>query len=181
MLKRRACSLQTPRRAYAQGRSEGVSSSRWRRAVIVVAAIPAFGYLGYWTSFQPPFYTLAQSDAADIVSIETEGEKLAHHPYTESLRRLPTFRESRPHLRIRPQDRRYSLTAGTLIGLDKVTTWPIVFSEPTGKQLYVVTRLGKSVADPGGQCVHEGLLATVLDEGLARCCFPALPHKIGVS
>lgn len=26
--------------------------------------------------------------------------------------------------------------------------------------------------------VHGGLLATLLDEGLARCCFPALPNKI---
>jgi hypothetical protein len=25
------------------------------------------------------------------------------------------------------------------------------------------------------------LLATLLDEGLARCCFPALPNKIGVT
>ena len=29
--------------------------------------------------------------------------------------------------------------------------------------------------------VHGGLLATLLDEGLARACFPALPHKVGVT
>lgn len=29
--------------------------------------------------------------------------------------------------------------------------------------------------------VHGGLLSTLLDEGLARCCFPALPNKIGVT
>ncbi len=29
--------------------------------------------------------------------------------------------------------------------------------------------------------VHGGLLATILDEGLARCCFPALPNKVGVT
>lgn len=29
--------------------------------------------------------------------------------------------------------------------------------------------------------IHGGLLATMLDEGLARCCFPALPNKIGMT
>lgn len=29
--------------------------------------------------------------------------------------------------------------------------------------------------------VHGGLLATILDEGLARCCFAALPNKIGMT
>lgn len=29
--------------------------------------------------------------------------------------------------------------------------------------------------------VHGGLLATLLDEGLARTCFPALPNKVGVT
>ncbi|KAK5734863.1 hypothetical protein LTR17_008635 [Elasticomyces elasticus] len=29
--------------------------------------------------------------------------------------------------------------------------------------------------------VHGGLLATLLDEGLARACFPALPNKVGVT
>lgn len=29
--------------------------------------------------------------------------------------------------------------------------------------------------------VHGGLLATLMDEGLARCCFPALPNKVAVT
>lgn len=29
--------------------------------------------------------------------------------------------------------------------------------------------------------VHGGLLATLLDEGLARCCFPALPNRVGMT
>ncbi|EKG17535.1 hypothetical protein MPH_05226 [Macrophomina phaseolina MS6] len=35
------------------------------------------------------------------------------------------------------------------------------------------------VGHPG--VVHGGMLATLLDEGLARCCFPALPNKIGMT
>lgn len=29
--------------------------------------------------------------------------------------------------------------------------------------------------------IHGGLLATLLDEGFARCCFPHLPGKVGVT
>ena len=31
------------------------------------------------------------------------------------------------------------------------------------------------------QIVHGGMLATLLDEGLARACFPALPNQVGVT
>lgn len=29
--------------------------------------------------------------------------------------------------------------------------------------------------------VHGGLLATLMDEGMAKCCFAALPNKIGLT
>lgn len=29
--------------------------------------------------------------------------------------------------------------------------------------------------------IHGGFLATMLDEGLARCAFPAMPNKVGVT
>lgn len=40
--------------------------------------------------------------------------------------------------------------------------------------------LGPALAGHPG-IVHGGLLATLLDEGLARCCFPALPSGVGVT
>ena len=29
--------------------------------------------------------------------------------------------------------------------------------------------------------IHGGFAATMLDEGMARCCFPALPSKVGMT
>jgi acyl-coenzyme A thioesterase PaaI-like protein len=40
--------------------------------------------------------------------------------------------------------------------------------------------LGSDVCGHPG-IVHGGLLATILDEGLANCCFPALPNKVAVT
>lgn len=72
------------------------------------------------------------------------------------------------------------MTAGTLAGPGKITVEPYVFGDTQGTELYVVFHVGRDMCGHDG-IVHGGLLATILDEGLARCCFPALPNKIGVT
>lgn len=44
----------------------------------------------------------------------------------------------------------------------------------------MIFHLGENLCGHPG-IVHGGLLATLLDEGLARCCFAALPEKVGVT
>lgn len=43
-----------------------------------------------------------------------------------------------------------------------------------------ISYLGSDLCGHPG-IVHGGLIATILDEGLARCCFAALPNKVGVT
>jgi acyl-coenzyme A thioesterase PaaI-like protein len=43
-----------------------------------------------------------------------------------------------------------------------------------------ISYIGQALCGHPG-IVHGGLLATLLDEGLARACFPALPNKVGVT
>ena len=105
---------------------------------------------------------------------------IQNHPLVRSLRENPDFIESRPHLKIPEHLRKHTLTGGTLTGPGKITVPPIVFSEKDGKSLVSVAYLGTDLCGYSG-IVHGGLLATLLDEGLARCCFAALPHKIGVT
>lgn len=102
------------------------------------------------------------------------------HPLVKELRADPKFTESRPHLDLPEEIRAHNLTAGTLAGLNKIVVPPYVFSEEGGKSLVSVSYLGTSLSGHPG-IVHGGLLATMLDEGLARCCFPALPNKVGVT
>ena len=56
---------------------------------------------------------------------------------------------------------------------------PLVFVQE-GKKLVSISYLGTDLCGHVGM-VHGGLLATMMDEGLARCCFAALPNKIGVT
>lgn len=107
-------------------------------------------------------------------------EYIYNHPIALALREDPTFTESRPHLKIPENLRTRNLTAGTLAGPNKIVVPPYMFSEDGGKSLVSLMYLGSDVSGHPG-IVHGGLLATLLDEGLARCCFPALPNKVGVT
>lgn len=107
-------------------------------------------------------------------------EFINQHPFTTEMRSQPGFSESRPHLKIPPSFRNHNLTGGTLLGPGKVVVPPVVFTEQGGKSLVSITHLGDELCGHPN-IVHGGLLATLLDEGLARCCFAALPHNVGMT
>lgn len=78
------------------------------------------------------------------------------------------------------QYRAQSLTGGTLTGSGKVPVPAYAWTESGGRSLVSVVFVGEKLCGHPG-IVHGGFLATMLDEGLARCCFGALPHNIGVT
>ncbi|EEP81086.1 conserved hypothetical protein [Uncinocarpus reesii 1704] len=123
--------------------------------------------------------TVSSYTAEDEFAKEVE-DYINSHPLTESMRGNPLFKESRPHLQIPPEIRSHTLTGGTLSGPNKIVVPPYTWSEEGGKSFVSMFYLGPDVSGHPG-IVHGGLLATLLDEGLARCCFPALPNRIGVT
>lgn len=114
------------------------------------------------------------------MAVDEVERTIENHPVVLELRSQKHLRETRPHLSMHAADRPHSLTAGTLAGPGKITVPPYVFGDKEGTELYVILHLGADVCGHDG-IVHGGLLSTMLDEGLARCCFPALPNKIGVT
>lgn len=78
--------------------------------------------------------------------------------------------------------RNHNLTGGTLLGEDKIAVPPLSFIDSNSQtpKLVQISWLGPSLCGHPG-IIHGGLLATLLDEGLARACFPALPNKVGVT
>ncbi|KAK5628478.1 hypothetical protein RRF57_004193 [Xylaria bambusicola] len=107
-------------------------------------------------------------------------EFIKNHPLAQKLRAKEGFVESRPHLKIPEAYRTHHLTGGLLSGPGRIVVPPLVFEETGGKSITAISYLGSELCGHPG-IVHGGLLATMLDEGLARCCFAALPHKIGVT
>lgn len=121
--------------------------------------------------------TLYEPD--DEITRETD-EFIKYHPLSQKLRADPAFTESRPHMKIPKVVRDHNLTAGTLSGPGRIVVPPYIWNEKGGKSLVSIFYLGTDVSGHPG-IVHGGLLATILDESLARCCFPALPNKVGVT
>ena len=107
-------------------------------------------------------------------------EYLLNHPIAQELRKNPDYTESRPHMKIAPEMRPHSLTAGTLAGPGKMWVPPIAFNHKDGKDSTVLAYLGQDLSGHPG-VVHGGCMATLIDEGFARCCFNRLPNKIGMT
>lgn len=123
--------------------------------------------------------TLTMYTPADDVSKEVEAF-IQNHPVARELRSRPEFSESRPHLKIPESQRPHNLTGGTLMGPGRVVVPPFTWTESGGKSLVSISYLGADLCGHPG-VVHGGFLATMLDEGLARCCFGALPNKVGMT
>ncbi|KAF2002785.1 Thioesterase/thiol ester dehydrase-isomerase [Amniculicola lignicola CBS 123094] len=121
--------------------------------------------------------TLFIPTTRDIATIETQ---IFSHPLTQSLLADPKYIASRPHLKIPEALRAQNLTGGTLLGPDKIAVPPLQFTTPDGSKFISFQWVGHGLCGHPG-IIHGGLLATLLDEGLARCCFPALPNKVAVT
>ncbi|KAL1638796.1 hypothetical protein SLS58_008610 [Diplodia intermedia] len=106
--------------------------------------------------------------------------QLQSHPGVAALRADAALAESRPHMRIPASLRANNLTSGTLLGDDELVVPALAFAAADGSRMVSVHYVGPALCGHPG-VVHGGLLATLLDEGLARCCFPALPNKIGMT
>lgn len=118
-------------------------------------------------------------DTPEAAALEAQ---LDAHPFVQELRspagraRLPV--EQRPMLRMPSFMARHSLTASTLSGLDLVAVPPRQWTDGRGRELVQIWHLGPGLCGHP-DIVHGGFVATMLDESLARCCFPALPLRMG--
>lgn len=145
----------------------------------IMAAAPAYESAGALLS--PP----TDADTLDLFTPDDDDARakedyINSHPLAVSLRADPDLIESRPHLKIPPSWRKHNLTGGTLMGPGKVGIPPFSWTEQSGKSYVQICHVGTDLCGHVG-IIHGGFLATMLDEGLARCCFPVLPFNIGMT
>lgn len=145
----------------------------------IMAAAPALDTVSHLLNLPNDAESLTLFSPSDEVSREVESF-INTHPLVLSLRSNPAFSESRPHMKIPPAWRSQNLTGGTLLGPGKVIVPPLSFSENGGKSYVQICHVGTDLCGHIG-IIHGGFLATLLDEGLARCCFAALPYNIGMT
>ncbi|KAL7942325.1 HotDog domain-containing protein [Trichoderma barbatum] len=176
------------RRCYAEA-AQAAPKGRVGRGLGLLLYGVAFSGLGaaatFYSMVQKGFASFTDAESAKLFAPDSEElqqieETINNHPLVKELRSRPEFKESRPHLKMSSEIRSRSLTGGALQGDGKVMVPPVAFIEDGGKSIVSITYIGDRLCGHPG-LVHGGLLATMLDEGLARGCFDALPHKIAVT
>ncbi|KAI0447047.1 Adenylylsulfate kinase-domain-containing protein [Xylaria telfairii] len=163
-----------------------------RRAATVFALGFVFTSLGFTIAVSPaiPIVKALMNPPTDDESLEmyvpqTDEERtiddfIKNHPVAQDFRNREGFSEARPHMKIPEGYRSHHLTGGVLSGPGRIVVPPLVFAEDGGKSMIAISYVGNELCGHPG-IVHGGLVATMLDEGLARCCFAALPHKMGMT
>ncbi|KAL1692259.1 HotDog domain-containing protein [Schizophyllum commune] len=79
-----------------------------------------------------------------------------------------------------PEEWVNNLTAGVLRGPGKLAVHALVRARKDEKESYVILHVGRALCGHDG-IVHGGLLATLLDESLARNAINNLPERVGVT
>ncbi|KIJ15909.1 hypothetical protein PAXINDRAFT_168884 [Paxillus involutus ATCC 200175] len=188
--------LRRPRRTSRLFSSGPPPTSRPRTLLCTLALLTTVG-LGTYTAgalFPHPYFTFiaprpapgppadpdSPSSRAYAASLE---ESLQSLPLLHSLRSQPEadeWYEVRPYERF-PEDRRVNnLTAGALRGPGKLALRPLVRARYDESEAVVIVHVGRGLCGHDG-IIHGGLLATLLDESLARTAINNLPDKIGVT
>ncbi|KAG6856803.1 hypothetical protein H0H87_000500 [Tephrocybe sp. NHM501043] len=118
-----------------------------------------------------------------IAYTESLEQRLQTLPLLESLRKqadADEWYEVRPYRNF-PEERRVnSLTSGTLRGPGKLALHPLVRAKKDESESQVFIHVGRGLCGHDG-IIHGGLLATLLDETLARTAIANLPDKVGVT
>lgn len=128
---------------------------------------PYFTFIAPRPAPGPP----ADPNSPDSIAYTADLERtLQSLPLLQSLRAAPDaddWYEVRPYKDF-PEERRVNnLSAGALRGPGKLALLPLVRARWDGSEAVAIIHVGRGLCGHDG-IVHGGLLATILDEGLAR-------------
>lgn len=109
--------------------------------------------------------------------IQSQAEKL---PIVQSLSTDPNWTSYEAYSSLPEADRAVRLTTGPLAGARALGGFQRVFYNAESGETIVVVWLGGGIAGWPG-VVHGGVIATILDESLARCALKRLSGGTGVT
>ncbi|KAF9517449.1 hypothetical protein BS47DRAFT_1326160 [Hydnum rufescens UP504] len=102
-------------------------------------------------------------------------------PIVKQLRQqTEQFYETRPFADYPEEKRIHSFTSGSLRAPGRLAVPPLLFAKRDDSETIVIVHVGRSLCGHDG-IVHGGLLATLLDESMARTALVNLPGRIGVT
>lgn len=151
---------------------------RWHRLGRIATPVAAFtaGYLMFpndWKKGKWKYRQLTHMNPEVEAKIAGSDlyKQLAGNPAIEMRRASDTFPA---------QHRLNHVGLGILSGPHLFEIDPIVFVNEARGELTAFYHLGRRLVSADGR-IHNGVTATILDEGLCMCGFPKLPSKKGVT
>ncbi|KAF8268288.1 HotDog domain-containing protein [Lactarius quietus] len=127
----------------------------------------------------PPDPNLPETQAY-VESLEAQLQKLPillKHRVAED---REAWYETRPYKALAEERRVNNLTAGALRGPGRLALPPLVRARRDESEGFILVHVGRGLCGHDG-IVHGGLMATLLDEALARTATQNLPDKVGVT
>ncbi|KAG9286196.1 hypothetical protein G9A89_014182 [Geosiphon pyriformis] len=168
--------------SYINSNSPPVNTKTTTTAVIGIAAglslLVASG-IRRSTIFQRQTIT-SNTEKEEQKHAQEINEKLASHPLVQELRSSDSFQEYIGYPYLKEETRKYHFTAATLVGKGRFAIPPIVFFNRENMELVAFLHIGRDMCSHDG-IVHGGLLATIMDEILARTVIPCLPDLNGAT
>ncbi|KAI9466787.1 HotDog domain-containing protein [Lactarius psammicola] len=128
----------------------------------------------------PPLDPNLPEAQAYVEALEEELQKLPILLEHRTAEDREAWYETRPYQTFSEERRVNNLTAGALRGPGLLALPPLVRARRDESEGLILVHVGRGLCGHDG-IVHGGLLATLLDEALARTATQNLPEKIGVT
>ncbi|GES56803.1 thioesterase family protein [Aspergillus terreus] len=106
-------------------------------------------------------------------------DQLQQHVLTRYLR-SKGLSESRYYQNVPISMEQEMFSVGSLLGPSKLPVRPLAFYEAGGGSFFLVLYIGGGLAGYPGM-IHGGVLATIMDEGMAGCASASLPRRVAVT
>ncbi|KAF5340864.1 hypothetical protein D9757_011583 [Collybiopsis confluens] len=180
------------RRAYSQSSNSPPNRSRLATVTFALISTGAAAYtLGSVYPIQPLALVFPRSAPPPLDPLSPAGleytsqleASLLSLPYLTGLQTAPDAKDwylTRPYSSLPEERRTNHLTAGVLRGPGKLAVAPVVWAKRDESEAFVIVHLGRALCGHDG-IIHGGLLATLLDEIMARNAIMNLPERIAVT
>jgi acyl-coenzyme A thioesterase PaaI-like protein len=140
---------------------------------------PLITYIAPRAAPPPPDPNLPETQAY-VEALEEQLQKLPILLKHRAAEDREAWYETRPYQALPEERRLNNLTAGALRGPGLLALSPLVRARKDESEGFIIVHVGRGLCGHDG-IVHGGLLATLLDEALARTATHGLPEKIGVT
>ncbi|KNC98102.1 uncharacterized protein SPPG_06511 [Spizellomyces punctatus DAOM BR117] len=152
------------------------SSLLFLSSTLGAAAASSFVTYQLFTPSTDPLSTASDDDElayAALLQAERDG-----HDLVKEMRQDPQWKEVDPYSYLSGGRLHRNFTAGTLRGKGKFALRPALFHNKDMTECVAVLHVGERLSGHD-KIVHGGVLATLMDEMIARSTIPSLPYQTG--